>query len=150
MKNSAAQPGRRDHVLALCHMLSNRIGKAFAGELGENGITVAEWRVILTLALHETASGQEITNRWAMDKMAVNRAIASLEKSGAIEKKRNAHDKRTRDIRLTRAGRSLYDAVLPMANKRYRKLMAGLDQSEHEALHGALIKMIAHVDAVID
>ena len=40
-----------DKPLSLVHVLSNRIGRAFHGEIETKfGITIAEWRVLLTLA----------------------------------------------------------------------------------------------------
>jgi len=129
-------------------MLSNRIGKSFAPGLEASGLSVAEWRVLLTLALVETASGQEITSRWALDKMAVNRAISALEKRHLVRKNTDTDDKRTRLLTLTAAGRRLYERQLPAANDRYRMLMAGLNRKEQTNLRDLLIKMIAHIDSV--
>jgi len=149
-KRAAAGPGRDDHVLALVHMLSNRIGKAFASELRKFGVTVAEWRVILTLGLRASANGQEITGRWAMDKMAVNRAISGLERRGLVAKRKNRADRRTIDLSLTASGRALYAELLPAANERYRTLTQCLDRSEAKRLHDLLVKMIAHADAITE
>lgn len=143
-----SHPGPQDHVLTLCHMLSNRIGKAFAADLESQNITIAEWRVLLTLAEHAPASGQEITERWAMDKMAVNRAIKSLQGAGLIEKKANPTDKRVINLLLTKAGRTLYSQILPNANERYHQLLAGLDRTEEKHLREMLLKMISHVDGL--
>ena len=146
----AAQLGPNDHVLTLCHMLANRIGKAFASELENQDMTVAEWRVMLTLAQHQNASGQEITGRWAMDKMAVNRAISSLDQRGLIRKMRSSEDRRTINLQLTAAGRKMYDALLPMANDRYHELLSGLDKNEEKQLRQTLLKLITHTDSLID
>lgn len=153
MSNSTArlaQPGSKDNVLALCHMLSNRIGKAFAQELDKFGLGVAEWRVLLTLALYEYASGREISNRWAMDKMAVSRAISRLEEQKLLERRQSNRDKRAYNLRLTDAGRELYNEMLPVANTHYRKLVAGLDRSEMAAFRKTIIKIIMQADDLID
>lgn len=150
MKHISKSPAPGDHILALCHMLSNRIGKAFASELGKCDVTVAEWRVILTLALYDRASGQDITNRWAMEKMAVNRAIAGLARRGLIEKKHNSEDRRNIDLALTAKGREFYNDLLPVANKRYRRLTAALDSAEKKELRKLLTKMILHFDVITD
>jgi len=147
---SAAQPGPDDHVLTLCHMLANRIGKAFASELENQDMTVAEWRVMLTLAQHQNASGQEITGRWAMDKMAVNRAISSLDQRGLIKKMRSNEDRRTINLQLTAQGQKKYDALLPMANDRYHELLSCLDKNEEKQLRQTLLKLIIHTDSFID
>jgi DNA-binding MarR family transcriptional regulator len=129
-------------------MLSNRIGKAFATEIEARSITVAEWRVLLTLSQQKQISGQEITGRWAMDKMAVNRAISALQQRGLVEKKQNSQDKRVVDLMLTQTGQALYEQLLPMANQRYHKLLAGLKKPEEKLLRDTLLKMIIHVDGL--
>jgi len=150
MKDFTTELGRDDHILGLCHMLSNKIGKAFTSEMLKDDITVTEWRIFLTLVLNERTSGQEITNRWAMEKMTVNRTITSLERRGLIEKKRNLEDRRTKDLLLTPAGHALYEKQLPAANRRYHKLVSCLDKSEVKLLKQLLTKMIAHTDSIID
>jgi DNA-binding MarR family transcriptional regulator len=146
--NDMSQPAPGDHALTLCHMLSNRIGKAFQAQVEAQGLSVAEWRVVLTLALNDGASGQEITSRWAMDKMAVNRAIARLAGAGLIEKRHNARDRRRVDLSLTERGLALYGRLRPGANRRYRELTACLGRSEREALQNTLAKLIRHADRV--
>ena len=148
MKKTSAEPGSSDHVLTLCHMLSNRIGKAFAVELESQDVTVVEWRVLLTLAQYEPASGKEITGRWAMDKMAVNRAISSLQRRNLIKKKINSVDKRVIDLMLSASGHKLYDQLLPVANERYHKLLSGLNSIEEKQLRTTLLKLIVHVDEI--
>lgn len=148
MRSTPAQPSQQDHVLALCHMLSNRIGRVFGAELEAYGITAAEWRVILTLGLHEQASGRDITNRWAMDKMAISRAISNLQKQGLVNRKQNKQDKRSFDLKLTKAGKKLYAEILPEANHLYHEILSCLDKQEVRALRNTLIKMINHIDDV--
>ena len=147
---TASQPGTDDHVLTLCHMLANRIGRAFAAELESREVSIAEWRVLMTLAQHQNASGQEITGRWAMDKMAINRAIKNLEERGLIRKKRRTADRRTINLALTLKGQKIYDDLLPMANNRYHALMSGLDKREEKQLRQTLLKLITHTDSLID
>ena len=67
-------------------MLSNRIGGAFIKELEVKNFNVAEWRVLLTIAQKATTTAIKITSQWAMDKMTVNRSIASLHKRCLIQK----------------------------------------------------------------
>ncbi len=145
-----AQPGPKDNVLALCHMLSNRIGKAFIQELDKFGISVAEWRVLLTLGLYERATARDITNRWAMDKMAVSRAVSRLEEQGCIEKQKNNRDKRSYHLTLTSAGHEMYNKMLPAANTHYHKLVAGLDRAELAAFRKTMNKLIVQADEYID
>lgn len=145
-----AEPGAKDNVLTLCHMLSNRIGRAFYQELDKFGIGIAEWRVILTLALHQQASAREITNRWAMDKMAISRAVSRLEEQGMLVKQQNSQDKRSFNLTLTDTGREMYERILPAANTQYHKLVTGLDRSELKAFRNTMIKLIMQAEELIE
>ena len=52
-----------DKPLSLVHVLSNRIGRAFHGEIETKfGITIAEWRVMLTLASEKGGGSVYITS----------------------------------------------------------------------------------------
>ena len=150
INDSVAQPGPRDHVLTLCHMLANRIGKTFYQELEKFGFTLAEWRVMLTLATHQKASSKDITSRWAMDKMAISRAVSNLENRQLIEKRNNNKDKRSYDMKLTKTGQAVCDKMLPLANKHYHKLVADLDKPTMLAFRSTLIGLITKVDELIE
>jgi DNA-binding MarR family transcriptional regulator len=80
--------------------------------------------------------------------MAVNRAISALQQRGLVEKKQNSQDKRVVDLMLTQTGQALYEQLLPMANQRYHKLLAGLKKPEEKLLRDTLLKMIIHVDGL--
>jgi len=127
-------------------MLSNRIGKAFLKELGLKDVSVVDWRVLMALTQHAPNSGINITSRWAMDKMTINRSIKSLHKRGLIQKKQNRKDKRTVDLILTPLGNSRYSELLPIANDRFHKIMESLNKVEEKNLRLTLLKIINHID----
>ena len=73
-----------ENVVSMIHVLSNRETRAFSTEVEPKfDITLAEWRVILMLSQRPGATTNEVTLRWAMEKMAANRAIRKLEVAGA-------------------------------------------------------------------
>ena len=82
--------------------------------------------------------------------MAVNRAISSLQMRDLIKKKINSADKRVIDLMLSTSGRTLYDQLLPIANERYHKLLAGLNSIEEKQLRATLLKLIIHVDEMAE
>ena len=94
-----------ENVLSMIHVLSNRVTRAFSTEVEPKfDITLAEWRVILMLSQRPGATANEVTQRWSMEKMAVNRAIRKLEVAGAISRTRKKHDKRSYELNLTKRG----------------------------------------------
>jgi DNA-binding MarR family transcriptional regulator len=144
-----ASPDQHDHVMVLCHMLSNRISRSFSRELDRFNVGASEWRVMLDLAHKSGASGKSISNRWAMDKMAVSRAVNTLEHRGWVRRRQSSQDKRSKDLELTGAGRKAYENILPAANSHYHKLISDLDKSELFAFRNTLLKVIEQADRTI-
>ncbi|MEC7488197.1 MAG: MarR family winged helix-turn-helix transcriptional regulator [Pseudomonadota bacterium] len=133
--------------LSLVHVLSNRIDRAFYGEIETRfGITLAEWRVMLTLTSEPGISATEITDRWAMEKMAVNRAVQHLIDQKLVVRARNANDGRRYKLNLTDKGQELYEKIAPSANRRYGELMSVIDKRESETLIAALRKIIERAE----
>lgn len=136
-----------DKPLSLVHMLSNRISRAFFDEVETKyGISIAEWRVILTLVSESGVSGADITNRWAMEKMAVNRAVQRLVDAGHVARTRDPDDRRSYQLSLTAKGSKLYEKIAPTANKRYAELTSSVSGAELEALVATLRTMIARAE----
>ena len=136
-----------DKPLSLVHVLSNRVGRAFYVEIeGKFGVTLAEWRVLLTLTSEPGVSAAEITNRWAMEKMAVNRATQRLVDQGFVTRDRDPDDGRSYKLKMTTKGQKLYEKIAPSADKRYSELMAAIDSDEVDAMVRALQKIIRRAE----
>ncbi len=142
MRGAVAKRRRADRtetVFSQIHRLSNRIGRAFKSELEtRHGLSIAEWRVLMTLVQHPGAGAPDIGEHWAMDKMMVNRAIRALAEGGHLRRKRNAGDRRRHDLVLSAEGRRLYERVLPDAVARYREIVAPLGRGELAKLRASL------------
>ena len=136
-----------DKPLSLVHVLSNRVGRAFYVEIeGKFGVTLAEWRVLLTLTSEPGVSAAEITNRWAMEKMSVNRAIQRLVNRRFVTRDRDPDDARSYKLEMTAKGRELYEKIAPSVDKRDSELMAAIDSDEVDAMVRALQKIIRRAE----
>lgn len=145
---SETDPARRvDNVLASIHVLSNRITRAFESRLdSQHGLTVPEWRVLLSLARHSGLTAKDIHERWAMDKMTVSRAVRRLESRGHVKRRENPGDARSFVLALTKNGARLFEKILPSANERYREILSGLTAEEQKTFSRILRKLIEHSD----
>lgn len=129
-------------MLALTHVLSNQIGRAFYKKIeGKFGLSLAEWRVTMTLALNPGTTSVVIINNWTMDKMAVSRAVTRLEQRGFVQRKKNKKDRRSYSLSLTPKGKRTYQQILPHANARYHELLSSLTAAEIKALRKSLEKL---------
>ena len=123
----------REHepVLVAIHVLSSRITRAFEARLdSQHGLSVAEWRVLLSLARR---SG-----------MAVSRAVRRLESQGHVRRKRKPSDGRSFVLEITAKGTRLFRKILPSADARYREILSGLTARERRSLGKILEKLIEH------
>ena len=123
-------------------VLSNRISHDIARLYAERwSLAVTEWRVLAVLGRHDDVSAREVAERTAMDKVAVSRAIASLLAAGRIERDTHGGDRRRSCLRLSPAGRAIYDEVAPLALDYQRRLLEGLAEDERAALDRLLSRL---------
>jgi DNA-binding MarR family transcriptional regulator len=123
-------------------VLSNRISQDIARLYAQRwDLAVTEWRVMAVLGRHHDVSAREVAERTAMDKVAVSRAIASLLEAGRIERDTHGDDRRRSCLRLSPAGRAIYDEVAPLALAYQRRLLEGLADDERSALDRLLTRL---------
>lgn len=140
-----APPVPSDNLLAAIHALSNRIGRAFEAEIeGAHGLSLPEWRVMLSVRRHPGVAARAVAEAWGMDKMTISRAVRRLERAGRVARAPAQGDRRRRRLSLTPAGKRLYAAIEPVATRRYRAILAPLAPGEARALARALAKLLAH------
>jgi len=142
-----AVSGPADDLLSSLQILARTVERGFAGHLDEkHGITVSDWRVMLTLHRYPGMTAAEITSRWAMDKMAISRALQRLEEEGLIDRARNPEDRRSYRLFLSGKGKEAFEKIIPDANERYRALVGCLSREEQAVVRGAFEKLTAQVD----
>ena len=86
--------------------------------------------VVAVLAANPGLSAAEVTARTAMDKVAVSRAVATLQSAGRLQRTTAPADRRRTHLALTAAGTRVYAQVVPMALKYERQLVAPLSKQE--------------------
>ena len=145
---ASTEPARQhDNVLASIHVLSNRITLAFESRLEANhGLSVSEWRVLLSLSSQTDLTAKDIHERWAMDKMAVSRAVRRLESQGQVKRRKNPGDGRSYVLSITKKGTRLFQKILPSADARYHEILSGLTVQEQRSLKRILKKLNEHTD----
>ncbi|WP_374601308.1 MarR family winged helix-turn-helix transcriptional regulator [Arenimonas sp.] len=123
-------------------VLSNRISQDIARLYADRfDLGVTEWRVLAVLGRRDDLSAREVAERTAMDKVAVSRAVASLQAAGRIERDTHGDDRRRSVLRLSPAGRAIYEDVAPMALAYQRRLLEGLDTDERATLDRLLTRI---------
>ena len=116
-------------------VLSNLISSRIAAHYSERfGLGIPEWRVLAVLAQEPGLSAAEVAERTAMDKVAVSRAVAALQRTGRLERAMDASDRRRSRLRLSAAGAEVYRQVVPVARRLERDLLDALAPDDRAAL----------------
>lgn len=150
------QPGAQldsstDNILALVHVFSYLIGRAFYDQLqARHSLTVQQWRILLTVAQHPGSTAVDIIGHWALEPMAVSRAVRELQRRGLIERRVGSNDRRSQELSLTRKGQKAYDTVVPNANQRYHDIVDCLTPKNRASLARSLGALIANTKQLLD
>ncbi len=116
-------------------VLSNLVSQAIASDYERRfQVSITQWRVMAVLGRFDGVSAREVAARTAMDKVAVSRAVAGLVAAGRVRRGTADHDKRQSVLRLTAAGRRVYEQIVPLALEHERRLLARLDAEEQRWL----------------
>lgn len=130
-------------------VVTNLVSSAFAKRYEKaHGLSVPEWRVMAVLGRFAPASSQEVSDRTAMDKAKVSRALQRLILAGLVARRSNPADQRQNVLALTRKGRATYARIIPEALALERELTAVLAPGEREVLDRLLGRLQERVDAL--
>lgn len=123
-------------IVVLGRLMSEQLGGAYSSE----GLTIPEWRVLAVVGQEESVAARDVVGRTPMDKMAVSRAVASLEGKGLIVRG-PAADRRVSALKLSAKGRSVCDRVSAIALAYEAALIDAMSASEREAFFAGLSKL---------
>ena len=123
-------------------VLTNRVSGAIARHYADRfALTIPEWRVMAVLGDTPSLSAREVAARTAMDKVQVSRAVSSLAAARRVERTQDETDGRVTHLSLTRAGRAVYDEIVPLALHLEETLLAALTLEERKAFDRLLSKL---------
>lgn len=146
----AQRPGARptvdqDLVFRLLRLV-NLIAKPFFSEhASRHHLSINDWRVMAALAAGTDLAASDICEQTGMHPMNVSRSVAHLARLGRVQRSVDPRDRRRSLLRLTAAGRQVFDKIAPGAQRREEIVHRILDGEEADALRALLDKLIAGV-----
>jgi len=151
-----ARPGSAEssplHELLLYRL--NRV-LATAGSLvirlceGRFGITRREWRVIAALAVQDDLLSSQLAERAQLDRARTSRAVTALTAKKLVRREVGPADRRQARLRLTPAGRALYEELHPLVTDINQQLLGALERTEVAALDAALATLQERAEAMV-
>lgn len=125
-----------------CTALARKISVSLSRIYTERfGISVPEWRVLVTLAEYEELQAKQIGELTSMDKVQVSRAVAGLQGRGLLQRRRCERDSRAALLRLSAAGADLYQHIEPEVLAWEQSLLAPLAPAERTTLFALIDKL---------
>ncbi len=128
-------------------VVTDCISNVFAGNYDRQfQLTIPEWRVLATIAVHGTMSPTSVGRQTAMDKVKVSRAAQSLVAKGMLRQNQDPRDGRGRLLRLTRKGTAAFEGMVPLATRLETKIFGSLSRADLTALNRILTKLSTQVE----
>jgi DNA-binding MarR family transcriptional regulator len=133
------------------HVMSDLMVRAVSINITPGyGLTLVDWRIVITLARAPELTAREIIELWGLEKMAVSRSVRHLLKMGLIGRARDSADSRRRPLRLTKKGGDVYRAAWPTAEEHYRMITSVLTAGELKQFNAIADKLVARAREIID
>ena len=132
-------------IAVLGRKMSEQLGVAYSNE----GLTIPEWRVLAVISQQDAVAARDVVARTPMDKMAVSRAVASLEAKKLILRER-AEDRRVAALKLSPKGKDVFERVSAIALSYERALLGARSGEERRALAAALERLESAVKSAAE
>jgi len=124
------------HILMLGKMLDRLITQQVR-ELA--GLTLAEWRVLVHLALLGEKSASEVSAAALVDRSEVSRAVATLERRGLLVRVPHPQNRKIRLLRLTAEGRDVHALIYDSRRRFFADVTEGLSAEKCAIFDEALL-----------
>jgi len=113
----------------------------FRPNLAAHGLTEQQWRVIRVLATVDAITASELAERAALLTPSLSRIIKTLDGRGLIASERPSADGRRVMLRLTDAGREMFESVSGPSEAAYRMIEERCGEEELKEL----LRLLHHV-----
>lgn len=110
------------------------------------GVQRPMFATLFCIAHLEHLSASNVCVMTGIAKNTISRAVAHLERKGLLERRTHPQDSRAAILRITPAGRKVYESILPLFQAREKELVSGLSRDEQKQLLLLMDKMIATSD----
>lgn len=121
-------------IVALGDRLSRRLARAYADE----GVSIPEWRVLAVISQKEKMAARDVVAQTPLDKMAVSRAVSSLEEKGLVQRGEDKDDRRVALLSLSPEGRAVFNRIARLALDFERRLLDDLSAEERRRFAATL------------
>lgn len=118
-------------------VLTNTISQGIAAAYRDRfDINTTEWRILAVLGRYPGLTASDVVERTAMDKVAISRAVKSMEKKKLLERIPDEKDRRRNRLTLTPGkGQQILAEIIPQAREFELQLLGSLSRSDRQSLN---------------
>ena len=104
-------------------------------------ISVNEWRVLAVVGQQSELSAEEVSERTAMEKVAVSRAVSKLLDKSILKRQFAVEDRRRSQLSLSEKGTDIYQQIVPIALQFEQRLLASFSKEEADIFKELLTRI---------
>jgi DNA-binding MarR family transcriptional regulator len=107
-------------------------------EFEKLGLTVPQWRILLTLWQHKECRFGELAKLTSIEPPTLSRLLNVMTKSRYVKRQRMEADSRSVNVSLTAAGAALFEKTIPFSERVNDLYTEGLSKADLAVLRRAL------------
>lgn len=130
------------HLIRRLHQISFAL---FLDQAKAFGITPVQYAALVAIGSHPGIDQTALCNIIAFDRTTIGGVVGRLEKKKLIRRLDGAHDRRTKSLSITAAGRRLIRQIEPAVQSTQQLILAPLKTSERNAFMG-MLKHLVHLN----
>jgi MarR family transcriptional regulator, lower aerobic nicotinate degradation pathway regulator len=130
------------HLIRRLHQISFAL---FLDQAKAFGITPVQYAALVAIGSHPGIDQTALCNIIAFDRTTIGGVVGRLEKKKLIRRLDGAHDRRTKSLSITPAGRRLIRQIEPAVQSTQQLILAPLKTSERTAFMG-MLKHLVHLN----
>jgi len=130
------------HLIRRLHQISFAL---FLDQAKAFGITPVQYAALVAIGSHPGIDQTALCNIIAFDRTTIGGVVGRLENKKLIRRLDGAHDRRTKSLSITAAGRRLIRQIEPAVQSTQQLILAPLKTSERHAFMG-MLKHLVHLN----
>ena len=146
-KTTATQLILDEFLPYILNRAGHRTGQMFSQDLGEFGIVLSDWRIMIALWQNENRRLIELADITFNDLSTLSRQVRAMERSGLIARKRSRTDGRALNLVLTPKGRTITAKLIPIARMYENVATYGISEKETEIVRRCVTKIYKNLEA---
>lgn len=129
----------------LMNRIMGRYNADMQTALREYDLTTAKLRTLAVLSVVPGLTINELSIYSVIEQSTMSRTLEGLEKAGLVRRQERESDARVREVYLTEEGRAEFDRYWPVMYDGYKRMLAGISDSERTAFVGTLQKILRNI-----